>query len=62
MGSLAVGGLLGALVIVPLIGTAKVLGGYIYAKLLDVPPWSEDILVPEETIPPTADPSATESA
>ena len=48
MGSLAVGGLLGVLVIVPLIGTAKVLGGYIYAKLLDVPPWREDVLDPED--------------
>lgn len=46
MGSLALGGLLGVIVVVPLIGTAKVLGGYVYAKLLDVPPWPDEEATP----------------
>ncbi len=38
-GALAVSGLLGALLIVPGIATAKVVGGYLYRKLSDLPPW-----------------------
>ena len=46
-GALAVSGLLGALLIVPGIATAKVVGGYIYRKLSDQPPWEVD----DETSP-----------
>lgn len=41
-GALAVSGLLGALLIVPGIATAKVVGGYIYRKLSDLPPWEAE--------------------
>lgn len=37
MGALGIGGLLGILLVVPLIGTAKILGEYVFAKLLDRP-------------------------
>jgi predicted PurR-regulated permease PerM len=37
MGALGIGGLLGIIVVVPLIGTAKVLGEYLVAKLSDQP-------------------------
>lgn len=40
---LMVGGFLGALLIVPLIATVKVLGGYLYCMLLDLPPWPDDV-------------------
>jgi len=41
-GALMVGGLLAAFFIVPLMGTAKVLGRYIYCRLSDLPPWPDD--------------------
>jgi predicted PurR-regulated permease PerM len=41
-GALMVGGLLAAFFIVPLMGTAKVLGHYIYCRLFDLPPWPGD--------------------
>jgi predicted PurR-regulated permease PerM len=37
--ALALSGLLGALIVVPLIATAKILGGYAHAKLLGRSPW-----------------------
>jgi predicted PurR-regulated permease PerM len=41
-GALIVSGFLGALLIVPLMATVKVLGRYIYCQLLDLPPWPLD--------------------
>ena len=41
IGALALNGILGALVIVPIIATVRVVGRYIYLKLLDLPPWPE---------------------
>jgi predicted PurR-regulated permease PerM len=43
--ALALGGVLAAIVIVPMIASAKVIGRYIRLKLLGLPPW------PDETIP-----------
>ncbi len=39
IGALALSGVLGALVIVPIIATGKVVGRYIHQKLLGLPPW-----------------------
>ena len=44
-GALVVSGFLGALLIVPLMATIRVVGGYIYARLLDLPPWPQDELI-----------------
>ena len=43
-----VGGLLGALLSMPLMATAKVVGRYIYCQLLDLPPWPPDEPVESE--------------
>ena len=43
-----VGGLLGALLSMPLMSTAKVVGRYIYCQLLDLPPWPPDEPVESE--------------
>ena len=43
-----VGGLLGALLSMPLMSTAKVVGKYIYCQLLDLPPWPPDEKVESE--------------
>lgn len=48
IGSLALMGILGALVIIPLMATIGVLGKYIQAKLRDEPPWQDDIIQPME--------------
>jgi predicted PurR-regulated permease PerM len=42
--ALVVGGILGALLIVPLMVTIKVLGKYIYCQLMDLPPWPQNDL------------------
>lgn len=39
--SLALAGILMALIIVPLIGSALVIGRYLYCKILDIDPWPE---------------------
>jgi predicted PurR-regulated permease PerM len=52
IGALALSGILGALVIIPLMASIGVLGRYIKAKLRDDPPWQEDILQPMEEPPP----------
>lgn len=44
VGALALGGVLLAIVIVPLIASAKVIGRYVRFKLLDLPPWPEESL------------------
>ncbi len=41
IGALALSGVLGALVIVPVIATGKVIGRYVHRKLLGLPPWPE---------------------
>ena len=41
IGALAISGILGALLIVPAIASAKVLGRYLYNKLLGLPAWPE---------------------
>lgn len=48
IGALALSGILGALVIIPLMATIGVLGKYIKAKLRDEPPWQDDIILPLE--------------
>lgn len=56
VGSLALAGVLTALVIVPLIGSLFVLGRYLYCKLLDLDPWAADPApeeVPAERAPAT---------
>jgi predicted PurR-regulated permease PerM len=50
IGALALSGVFGALVVVPLIASAKVVGHYIRCKMLDLPPW------PEEPQPVTGEP------
>ncbi len=61
MGALALGGLLGIILVVPVIGSVKVIGEYIAAKLLDRPLWPEDQIAEkvsedatEDAAPPTA--------
>lgn len=51
IGALALSGILGALVIIPLMASIGVLGRYIKAKLRDEPPWQEDIIQPMEKPP-----------
>jgi predicted PurR-regulated permease PerM len=43
LGALALTGVLGAIVIVPAVATVKVVGRYIHAKLLGLPPWIDEI-------------------
>ena len=45
MAGLSMGGIVGALLIVPLIASLRVIGSYIHRQLLDLPPWPEDDLV-----------------
>jgi predicted PurR-regulated permease PerM len=59
IGSLALAGVLMALIIVPLISSLFVIGRYVYCKILDVDPWVQDTAVPslpleadEATAPP----------
>jgi len=53
IGALALSGVLGALVIVPIMATMKVVGRYIHRKLLGLPPW------PESTPPAANDDDVT---
>jgi predicted PurR-regulated permease PerM len=41
VGALALSGFLGAIIIVPMMASIKVIGGYVHCKLLGQPPWSE---------------------
>jgi predicted PurR-regulated permease PerM len=51
IGSLALAGVLAALIIVPVIGSAMVIGRYLRAKILDLDPWPmEDVLAEPETM------------
>jgi len=42
LGALALSGVFGALIVVPVIASLKVLGEYIRCKLLDLPPWPDE--------------------
>ena len=42
IGALALSGVLGALIVVPLLASFKVVGHYIRCKLLDLPPWPDE--------------------
>lgn len=46
VGALGLSGVLGAILVVPLMATVKVVGRYIYCKLTDQPPWPLDEPVP----------------
>lgn len=48
--ALAFGGILLALLIVPCLATFKVLGGYLYRKLRDLPAWPDAELAPGENV------------
>jgi predicted PurR-regulated permease PerM len=48
IGALAISGILGALVIIPLMATVGVIWKYVQAKLRDEPPWQEEIIQPVE--------------
>lgn len=41
IGSLALGGVVVALIIIPVIGSVGILGRYIYSKILDIHPWPD---------------------
>ena len=47
VGALVLSGFLGALVVVPLMATAKAIGQYVHYKLLGVPPWPELVVKKE---------------
>lgn len=47
IGALSLAGILAALIIIPVIGSVSVIGRYIYAKILNVPPWPDDEPVEE---------------
>lgn len=52
-------GILGAIIVLPLLATAGLLGRYIRAKLLNLDPWpvvAETAAVPSESSPPPAEP------
>jgi len=54
IGSLAMAGVLVALIIIPILGSAAVIGRYVYAKILDIDAWPEEVpagdaATPEET-------------
>jgi hypothetical protein len=50
VGALVLSGFLGALVVVPLMATAKAIGQYVHHKLLGIPPWPELVVVEEPEI------------
>lgn len=62
MGALALGGLLGIILVVPIIGSVKVIGEYIAAKLLDRPLWPEPPALPEKISDPETADAATPQA
>lgn len=53
--ALALSGLLGAIIVVPLLATVKIISRYAHARLLGLPPW------PPEPLPPTSSIIATEA-
>jgi hypothetical protein len=58
-----VGGLLGALMAVPIIATGRILAQFAYNKILDYPPFPDKTLSPSETAPaPAAKPAPRRAA
>lgn len=57
IGAIALSGLLGALIVVPMIASGKILGHYIHSKLLGLPPWlpEEDLIQEPQTAAHTDD-------
>ena len=51
IGSLAMAGVLVALIIIPVLGSAAVIGRYMYAKILDIDPWLEEVPAGDEAAP-----------
>jgi predicted PurR-regulated permease PerM len=58
IGATLVWGILGALIIVPLLATATVIGRYIRARLLQLDPWPDDTTSPDLTIKEPVDDKA----
>jgi predicted PurR-regulated permease PerM len=56
VGSLALAGVLTALIVIPLLGSVAVLGRYLYAKILDIDPWPSDNPVEGNMVMETAVP------
>lgn len=54
VGALALSGFLGALVVVPMIASVKVIGRYLHSKLLGLPTWEEVDRSSPENQPPSA--------
>lgn len=52
VGALALAGILMALIIVPLIGSALVVGRYLYCKIFDLDPWPDSSGDAPDSIPP----------
>ncbi|MCA9996581.1 MAG: AI-2E family transporter [Anaerolineales bacterium] len=50
IGSLALGGVLVALIIIPVLGSAGILGRYLYCKILDLEPWPDLIAVVDDGV------------
>ena len=51
IGSLAMAGVLVALIIIPVLGSTAVIGRYVYAKILDIDPWPEEVATGEAAAP-----------
>jgi len=47
IGGLAFGGVLGIIVVVPCLATARILGHYVHCRLLGRPPWPDLVQAPE---------------
>ncbi len=57
MGALALAGILVALIIIPVVASVGIIGHYLYCRILEIEPWSEDV-APEvttatEALPPS---------
>ncbi|MBN1667474.1 MAG: AI-2E family transporter [Anaerolineales bacterium] len=52
--ALMVGGLLAAFLVVPAMGSVKILGRYLHRRLFDLPPWDEPTREAGEELPDTA--------
>ena len=58
-----VGGLMGALMAVPIIATGRILAQYAYNKILDYPPFPDMVAEPAEPAPtPVAEPASRRAA
>jgi predicted PurR-regulated permease PerM len=57
VGALSLAGVVAALVIVPLISTAQLVGRYFYKRILDEPAWPEEAPQEEQPIPTRVEPA-----